>query len=161
MDRDDLAEFFSSYGPVSVKRMFSGFGVYAQDVCFAVFLRGELFLKADPSSVSRFEAEGSTPFSYSQTRSGKTILVNSWWRLPARLYDEPDELADWTRAAVAVAHAAKIKKSRGGKARNSKRSTASPKRSAGAKGAGHKKTVAVNARRGAAARKRKLNRKKA
>lgn len=110
MDRDDLAEFFSSYGPVSVKRMFSGFGVYAEDVCFAVFLRGELFLKADPASVARFEAEGSTPFSYSQTRSGKVIHVNSWWRLPARLYDEPDELAEWTRAAVAVAHAVSARK---------------------------------------------------
>lgn len=161
MDRDDLAEFFSSYGPVSVKRMFSGFGVYAEDVCFAVFLRGELFLKADPSSVARFEAEGSTPFRYSQTRSGKVILVNSWWRLPARLYDEPDELAEWTRAAVVVAHAAKIKKNKGGKARNSKRSKASPKRPTGVKRAGRKKSVAVKPRRGAAARKRKLNRKKA
>ncbi|MCW5691387.1 MAG: TfoX/Sxy family protein [Pseudolabrys sp.] len=90
--------------------MFSGFGVYAEDVCFAVFLRGEVFLKADPSSVARFEAEGSTPFSYSQTKSGKVINVNSWWRLPARLYDEPDELAEWTRAAVAVAHALKARK---------------------------------------------------
>lgn len=110
MDRDDLAEFFSSYGPVSVKRMFSGFGVYAEDVCFAVFLRGELFLKADPASVARFEAEGSTPFSYSQTKSGKVIRVDSWWRLPARLYDEPDELAEWTRAAVVVAHAVSARK---------------------------------------------------
>jgi len=105
LERDALAEFFAAYGPVSVKRMFSGFGVYAEDVCFAVFLRGELFLKADPASVAAFEAEGSTPFSYSQTTSGKVIQVNSWWRLPARLYDEPDELAEWTRAAVAVAHA--------------------------------------------------------
>lgn len=110
MDRDDLAEFFAAYGPVSVKRMFSGFGVYAEDVCFAVFLRGELFLKADPASVAKFEAEGSSPFSYSQTKSGKVIRVDSWWRLPARLYDEPDELAEWTRAAVAVAHAVSARK---------------------------------------------------
>jgi DNA transformation protein len=130
LDRDDLAEFFAAYGPVSVKRMFSGFGVYAEDVCFAVFLRGELFLKANPAAVARFEAEGSTPFSYSQTRSGKVIQVNSWWRLPARLYDEPEELADWSRAAVAVAHALKARKKSAKPKSNQKKSTraASPKR---------------------------------
>ena len=149
MERDDLAEFFAAYGPVSVKRMFSGFGVYAEDVCFAVFLRGELFLKADPASVARFEAEGSTPFSYSQTRSGKIIQVNSWWRLPARLYDEPDELAEWTRAAVAVAHAVSARKR-------------SVKRKAGA--ASRKKPVSRKSSQKKSGRtaspKRKLNRKK-
>ena len=146
---DDLAEFFSSYGPVTIKRMFSGFGVYAEEVCFAVFLRGELFLKADPASVARFEAEGSTPFSYSQTRSGKIIQVNSWWRLPARLYDEPDELAEWTRAAVAVAHAVSARKR-------------SVKRKAGA--ASRKKPVSRKSSQKKSGRtaspKRKLNRKK-
>jgi DNA transformation protein len=156
LDRDGLAEFFSSYGPVSVKRMFSGFGVYAEDVCFAVFLRGELFLKADPSSVARFEAEGSTPFSYSQTRSGKVIRVDSWWRLPARLYDEPDELAEWSRAAVAVAHAASLKKkARKRKARTSKPAPRKPaKKKPAARKSGQKKSGR------APPRSRKLNRKK-
>ncbi|MBS0246631.1 MAG: TfoX/Sxy family protein [Proteobacteria bacterium] len=154
MDRDDLAEFFSSYGPVSVKRMFSGFGVYADDVCFAVFLRGELFLKVDSASVARFQAEGSTPFSYSQTRSGKVIQVNSWWRLPARLYDEPDELAEWTRAAVSVAHAVKVKK---GKRRRAGMAKASAGKAAPAKPAARKTKTAVPIRRTA---KKAVNRKK-
>jgi len=110
LDREDIAELFSSYGPVSVKRMFSGFGLYAEDVCFALFLRGELFFKADASTIPRFEAEGAKPFSYSQTKSGKVVVVNSFWRLPARLYDDGDELADWTRAAVRVAHALRARK---------------------------------------------------
>lgn len=112
MDREDIAELFSPYGPVSIKRMFSGFGLYAEDVCFAVFLRGELFIKTDPSTIPRFEAEGSTPFSYSQTKSGKVIVVNSFWRLPERLYDEPDELVGWTREAVRAAHALRMKKTK-------------------------------------------------
>jgi len=153
LDRDDLAEFFAAYGPVSVKRMFSGFGIYAEDVCFAVFLRGELFLKADPAAVERFEAEGSTPFSYSQTRSGKVIQVNSWWRLPARLYDEPEELADWTRAAVAVAHAVSARK----KAAKRKAKSAA-KKPALKKPARAKSSQKLSGR--AAAPRRKLNRKK-
>jgi DNA transformation protein len=110
MDREDIAELFASYGPVGVKRMFSGFGLYAEDVCFAVFLRGELFFKADASTIPGFEAEGSKPFSYSQTKSGKVVIVNSFWRLPERLYDEPDELAVWTRGAVRVAQAIRARK---------------------------------------------------
>ena len=156
MDRDDLAEFFAAYGPVSVKRMFSGFGVYAEDVCFAVFLRGELFLKADPASVARFEAEGSTPFSYSQTKSGKVVRVDSWWRLPARLYDEPDELAEWTRAAVAVAHAASVKK----KARKRKSAAKRPvARKSAVKKPGATKSNQKKSGKARAAT-RKLNRKK-
>jgi DNA transformation protein len=38
--------------------------------------------------------------------------VNSFWQMPERLYDDPDELADWTRQAVAVAHRAQLKKTK-------------------------------------------------
>ena len=110
MDRDDIAELFAGFGPVSIRRMFSGFGLYAEEVCFSLFLRGELYFKADETTVPRFAQEGSRPFSYTQTRSGKVVTVNSFWRLPERLYDEPEELAEWTKAAVAAAHRSKLGK---------------------------------------------------
>ena len=110
MDREDIAELFVAFGPVSVRRMFSGFGLYADDVCFSLFLRGELYFKADETTVPRFAEEGCRPFSYTQTRTGKVVTVNSFWRLPERLYDDPDELAEWTRAAVTVAHRQKLAK---------------------------------------------------
>lgn len=110
MDREAIAELFSAFGPVSVRRMFSGFGVYADDVCFSLFLRGELYLKADEAAIPRFTEEGSRPFSYSQPTSGKVVVVNSFWRLPERLYDDPDELAVWAKDAVAAAQRQKIGK---------------------------------------------------
>ena len=108
MDRETAAELFSAFGAVDVRRMFSGYGVYADDVCFALYLRGEFFLKADETTIPRFVAEGSEHFSYS-TRA-KTVSVKSWWRMPARLYDEPEELADWARQAVEVAARVRLKK---------------------------------------------------
>jgi DNA transformation protein and related proteins len=108
MDRETAAELFSAFGAVDVRRMFSGFGIYADDVCFALYLRGEFYLKADETTIPRFEAEGSEHFSYS-TRA-KTVSVRSWWRMPTRLYDEPEELADWARQAVAVAAKVRLKK---------------------------------------------------
>ena len=108
MDRETAAELFSAFGAVDVRRMFSGFGIYADDVCFALYLRGEFYLKADETTIPRFVAEGSEHFSYS-TRA-KTVSVKSWWRMPIRLYDEPEELADWARQAVAVAATVRLKK---------------------------------------------------
>jgi DNA transformation protein len=108
MDRETAAELFSAFGAVDVRRMFSGFGIYADDVCFALYLRGEFYLKADETTIPRFLAEGSEHFSYS-TRA-KTVSVKSWWRMPIRLYDEPEELADWARQAVTVAAKVRLKK---------------------------------------------------
>lgn len=110
MDREDVAELFAAFGSVSVRRVFSGFGVYADDICFSLFLGGELYLKADETTAPRFAAEGSSPFRYAQAKSGKVIVVNSYWRLPERLYDDPDELAQWARIALDVARAKTIAK---------------------------------------------------
>jgi len=108
MDREAAAELFAAFGAVDVRRVFSGFGLYAADVCFALYLRGEFFLKADETTIPRFIAERCEPFSYA--KRAKTVSVKSWWRMPARLYDEPEELAEWAREAVAVAARVKLKK---------------------------------------------------
>jgi DNA transformation protein and related proteins len=108
MDRDFLIDLFADFGPVAIRRMFSGYGISADGINFALALRGGLYFRADEASISRFEAEGSTPFSY-QTRA-KTITVNSYWQLPARLFDDSEELVDWARAALAAAQRAALRK---------------------------------------------------
>jgi len=108
MDRDFLIDLFADFGPVTIRPMFSGFGISADGINFAMALRGGLYFRADENSVARFEAEGSKPFSY-QT-SAKTVTVGSYWQLPARLYDDPEELTDWARAALAAAQRAALRK---------------------------------------------------
>jgi DNA transformation protein len=99
-----LTELFSGFGPVAVRRMFSGAGVFADGLMIALVVEGVIYLKADDSFVPLFEREGQTPFSY-KTRDGKRTL-NSYWRMPERLYDEPDELAEWAKLALAAARRA-------------------------------------------------------
>jgi DNA transformation protein len=108
MDRDFLIELFAGFGPVTIRRMFSGFGISADGTNFALALRGGLYLRADEQSIPRFEAEGSKPFSY-QTRA-KTVTVASYWTLPERLYDDPEEMTDWARASLAAAQRAALRK---------------------------------------------------
>ena len=108
MDRDFLIDLFADFGPVTIRRMFSGFGISADGTNFALALRGGLYFRADDQSIPRFEAEGSQPFQY-QTRT-KTVTVGSYWQLPERLYDDPEELTDWARAALAAAQRAALRK---------------------------------------------------
>lgn len=104
MDRDFLIDLFSEFGPVDIKRMFSGFGISADGVNFALSLRAGLYLRADVETIPRFEAEGCGPFQY-QTRQ-KTVTVNSYWQMPSRLFDDPEEVAQWARAALDAARRA-------------------------------------------------------
>lgn len=108
MDRDDLIDLFSVFGPVSVRRMFSGFGISVDGVTFALALRAGVFLRAEPATEARFAAEGCQPFQY--TTRLKTVTVRSYWQLPERLYDDPDELAQWARMALASAEKAALAK---------------------------------------------------
>jgi DNA transformation protein and related proteins len=108
MDRDFLIELFAGFGPVAIRRMFSGYGVSADGINFALVLRGAIYLRADAPSIPRFEAEGCGPFQYEA--KGKLRTIGSYWKLPERLYDEPDEVTDWARVAYAAAGRAALAK---------------------------------------------------
>jgi DNA transformation protein len=131
MDREFLADLFADFGPVTIRPMFSGFGISVDGVNFALALRAGLYFRADEQTVRQFEAEGSKPFQYS-TRV-KTVLVNSYWQLPARLFDDTEELSRWARAALGAAQRAALKKrpkarkpSGGKKKATAKKTTAKP-----------------------------------
>ena len=110
MDRDFLIDLFADFGPVTIRRMFSGFGISVDGVNFALALRAGLYFRADEQDIPQFEAEGSGPFQYQQRKTGKSVTVNSYWQLPARLFDDSEELADWARAALGAAQRAALKK---------------------------------------------------
>jgi DNA transformation protein len=123
VDRDFLIDLFADFGPVTIRKMFSGYGISADGTNFALALRAGLYFRADDQTIPRFEAEGAVPFQY-QTRA-KTVTVNSYWQLPARLFDDSEELAEWARAALAAAQRAALRKRP--KARKASTSKAVPK----------------------------------
>jgi DNA transformation protein len=125
MDRDILIDLFADFGSVAIRRMFSGFGISADGTNFALALRGGLYLRADEQTIPQFEAEGSRPFQY-QTRA-KTVTVNSYWQLPERLYDDPQELTGWARAALSAAQRAALRKQKARKGTKTSRKVATKK----------------------------------
>jgi DNA transformation protein len=152
MDRDFLSELFAGFGPVTIRRMFSGFGISADGINFALVLRGAVYLRADENSIPRFESEGSQCFQYEMR--GKLRMIGSYWQLPERLYDDPDEVTEWAR----VAHAAAIRASlaKAGKKRATKKAKV-VKKTAAKKKAAKKAAVKTVASKKAskAAKKRK------
>ncbi len=89
---------FASFGPVAVRRMFGGAGIFADGMMIGLIARGVIYLKADEVTRPDFEREGLSCFTYG-TKAGERALA-SYWRMPDRLYDEPDELARWAAKAL-------------------------------------------------------------
>ena len=105
MDPEFINDLFAPFGPVTVRRMFGGAGIYREGLMFALVFDGAIFLKVDDASIPDFEREGSRPFVYTRAKSpgkiGRASL--SYWRLPERLYDDPEDLARWAERALVIA----------------------------------------------------------
>lgn len=104
MDHEYLRDIFSAFGPVSVRRMFGGAGIYADGLMFALVADDVIYLKADAQNAPDFEREQLPPFTYVGKNNKRAVM--SYRRMPDRLYDDPDELAHWARAALAAARRA-------------------------------------------------------
>ena len=123
MDPEFIRDLFAPFGPVTVKRLFGGAGISSEGLTFALVFDGAIYLKVDDDSIPDFEREGSRPFVYTRAKSkgrvGRASL--SYWRLPERLYDDPEELAEWARKAFAVAERKKLAPKKRAKPKTAKR----------------------------------------
>lgn len=110
MDPEAIRDLFAALGPVRTRRMFGGQGIYLGERIFAIEARGEIYLKADATTVERFRAAGSRPFAYA--KNGK-VATMSYWLLPDTAVDDPDEAVSWARLALeATERSAKPRRSR-------------------------------------------------
>lgn len=98
-----VQELFEGLGPVRIRRMFGGAGIYAGDVMFGLIDDDTIYLKTDEALKAELAAEGSTGWVYS--RAPGKWEETSYWRLPESALDDPDEAAAWARKALAVASA--------------------------------------------------------
>ena len=101
MDADYIRDLFAEFGPVHLRRMFGGAGIYANGVMFGLVSDELIYLKVDETTQAAFAREHCAPFQYT-TKTGKRAVM-SYRRLPDRLYDDPAELARWAQLALGVA----------------------------------------------------------
>lgn len=100
-DRSHLLDLFEQFGPIRIRRMFGSDGIFTGEVMIGFADDDVIYLKTDEATRPAFLAEGCKPFVYKK-HSGEEIVM-SYYRIPDRLYDDPEELAEWARRAQAVA----------------------------------------------------------
>jgi DNA transformation protein len=119
---DSFAEFLreqlAPLGRVTMRRMFGKTGVFCDGAMFGMVTENTLYFRVDEHNRVTFkEAEAFPPLNYA--KKGHTIDL-SFWRVPERLFDEPDELVAWARAALAGAQRIAAKRERTAPRRKSK-----------------------------------------
>lgn len=98
---DFLREQLAPLGPITMRRMFGKTGVFCDGFMLGMVRDNTLYFRVDDDNRSAFkEAEAAPPLNY-EKRGGSIDLA--FWRAPERLFDEPGELVDWARLALAAA----------------------------------------------------------
>ena len=119
---DGFAEFLrdqlAPLGRITMRRMFGKTGVFCDGFMLGMVRDNTLYFRVDDDNRAAFkEAESFPPLDYQ--KKGGTIDL-SFWRAPERLFDEPDELVVWARAALAAARRVAAKRERAARKRKSK-----------------------------------------
>lgn len=101
MDDEALREMFDGLGPIAIRKMFGGRGIYHQGLIVGLALStGEVMLKGDAETAPALEAAGSTRWAY----EGKGRKVSMpYWSIPESALDDPEEMGGWARGAYAAA----------------------------------------------------------
>jgi DNA transformation protein len=119
---DSFAEFLreqlAPLGRVTVRRMFGKTGVFCDGVMLGMVTEDTLYFRVDDHNRVTFkEAQSFPPLNYKKRGSAIDL---SFWRVPDRLFDEPDEFVTWARAALAAARRVAAKRERTAPRRKSK-----------------------------------------
>ncbi|KPP97668.1 TfoX/Sxy family protein [Marinobacter sp. HL-58] len=103
---ENLNDVFCQFGPVSVRRMFGGYGVYHDGLMFGLVADDVLYLKVDGESVGRFIELGLEPFEY---QKNDAMIKMSYYMAPESIFEDPEQAKEW--AALAFDAALRARKS--------------------------------------------------
>jgi DNA transformation protein and related proteins len=111
---DSFAEFLrdqlAPLGRITTRRMFGKTGVFLDGVMIGMVTENTLYFRVDDQNQATFkEAEAFPKLNYE--KQGQTIDL-SFWRVPERLFEEPDEFVVWAKAALGAARRVAAKRGR-------------------------------------------------
>ena len=100
-----LRDLFADLGPVSLRKMFGGQGLYHDGVIIGLVIGDELFLKTDAITRTAFEQAGGEPFTYQG--KGKPVVM-SYFSPPAEAMESAQSMKPWARLAWEAALRKKV-----------------------------------------------------
>jgi DNA transformation protein len=96
-----IKEQLEGFGPVAVRKMFGGVGLFRQGLMFALLADDVFYLKSDAVTMPDFEAENLPSFGYESKTGRRTIM--SYTRAPEWVFDDTDEMLAWAQKAFEAA----------------------------------------------------------
>ncbi|HEX5399898.1 MAG TPA: TfoX/Sxy family protein [Verrucomicrobiae bacterium] len=101
---DSFMEFvldqLSALPDVRARAMFGAHGLYSGEKFFGILDEGRLFFKTDSQSEPDYTARGMGPFTY---ESRGKVMTMSYHEVPPDVLEQPLELVEWARKAMAIA----------------------------------------------------------
>jgi DNA transformation protein len=106
---DWVKEVFAPFGPITVKRMFGGGGVWLEGTMFALLADERVYLKRGANNAARIADEKCEEFVWTNPKTGRSIGLG-YFEMPALAFDDEDTLKEWAAGALDAARAGKAKK---------------------------------------------------
>ena len=111
---ENLREVFAEFGPIEIRGMFGGYGIFREGLMFALVADDVLYLKADKKNSASFRDRGLPPFEYE--KRGKKVGL-SYFQAPEEIFDERGVAKAWADSAFDAALRGKSAKAKSGRER--------------------------------------------
>jgi DNA transformation protein and related proteins len=91
-----VLEQLSPHGPITARAMFGGYGVYWDNVMFALIADNQLYFRVDEITSKDYEPYNSEPFVYEGMKKPVTL---PYLTLPIDILENSQELPEWIKRA--------------------------------------------------------------
>lgn len=95
-----ITDMMQCIGPVYHKRMFGGFGLFLDDLMFAIVADDILYFKVDAHTVEEYKKLDLEPFTY--LKKGKVCKLK-YYQAPEETLDDIEQMRHWANMAFNTA----------------------------------------------------------
>lgn len=96
-----ILDILSPLTGIKCTKMFGGYGIYKDNIFFAIMAQDILYFKVDDINRNDYQEYESKPFSYKN--KNKKSIVMSYWQVPSDILENQNELINWVNKAVNAA----------------------------------------------------------
>ena len=95
-----VVDALRDFGPVTVKRMFGGWGLYRDGVFFALVAGDTLYFKGDDENIPEMKRASPGPFTFE--KQGETVITH-YYAAPEDAFEDRDVMTRWARLGYGAA----------------------------------------------------------
>ena len=95
-----VVEALRDFGPVTVRRMFGGWGVYRDGVFFALIAEDTLYFKGDDDNLAEMKRASPGPFVFE--KKGEPVTTH-YYAVPEGAFEDRAVMAHWARLGYGAA----------------------------------------------------------